>query len=67
MQGESMNFISDNTESPQVSMLENIFLFIGLLAVVFVLSAIGGLVYALAQLCKPESLCAFYQWFGGVL
>lgn len=62
-----MNFISDNTESPQVSMLENIFLFIGLLAVVFVLSAVVGVIYALHDLCKPESLCALYQWIGGLL
>jgi len=63
-----MNFISDNDkESPQISMLENIFLFIGFIAVVFVLIAVVGVIYALHDLCKPESLCAVYQWFGGVL
>ncbi len=63
-----MNFISDNDkESPQIDVLETIFYWIGLLAVVFVLIAVVGVIYALHDLCKPESLCAVYQWFGGVL
>ena len=63
-----MNFISDNDkESPQIDLLETVFYLTGFIAVVFVLSAIAGLIYALTELCKPESLCAAYQWFGGVL
>ncbi len=57
-----MNFIND-TESPQVSMLENIFLFIGFIAVVFVLSAIVGVIYALAELA---SLSHFVRFISGL-
>ena len=63
-----MNFISDNDrESPQIDVLETVFYLTGFLALVLVLSAIAGLIYALTELCKPESLCALYQWFGGLL
>lgn len=62
-----MNFINDNTKSPHIDVLETVFYLTGFLAVVFVLIAFSGLIYALTELCKPESLCAVYQWFGGVL
>jgi len=63
-----MNFISDNDrESPHIDVLETVFYLTGFIAVVLVLSAIVGLIYALTELCKPEALCAVYQWFGGLL
>lgn len=62
-----MNFINESKESPHIDVLETIFYLTGFIALVLVLSAIAGLVYALTELCKPESLCAVYQWFGGLL
>ena len=62
-----MNFINENKESPHAAMLSNIFWAVGIIAALGVLSAVAGVIYALHDLCKPESLCAVYQWFGGLL
>ena len=62
-----MNFINENKDSPHIDVLETIFYLIGFIVLVLVVSAIVGVIYALHDLCKPESLCALYQWFGGLL